>query len=263
MENKTIAEKLEALVKLQEIDSKLDEIKKMRGDLPEEVRDLEDEIAGQETRLKKFEDKIIDLKNQIDERKNIKKECEKHIEKYEAQQMNVRNNREYDALTKEIELQNLEIQISDKKIKEFFAEIETRTIEITDLKTRLDERKKDLEVKKNELDGVIGESEEETKKLMEKREKAFNIVDERLGKAYNKIRANAKNGLAVVSVIGNACRGCFNTVPPQRQSEINQKKKIIICEQCGRILADAEIIADNQLEKKKLRRGKKEVTEEN
>ena len=236
----TIASKLDALLHLQNIDSQLDEIKRVRGDLPDEVRDLEDEIAGYEVRVSKFDEEISALEQAITDRKRAIKDSEGLIKKYQEQQMNVRNNREYDAITKEIELQKLEIQISEKKIRETLYQIEQKNTDIEGTKQRLSERQKDLESKKSELDVIIAESEEEEKKLMAERQKASVKVEERLLTAYNRIRGNVRNGLAVVTVKRDACGGCFNTVPPQRQVDISQRKKIIVCEHCGRVLADVE-----------------------
>jgi predicted nucleic acid-binding Zn-ribbon protein len=236
----TVAQKLEALVKLQTIDSKLDEIKKIRGDLPEEVRDLEDELAGYETRVGKFNQEIATLEDEKTKNKQAIKDAEKNIKKYNDQQTNVRNNREYDAITKEIELQNLEIQISEKRIKESNFKIEQKNKEIENTQEILSERKKDLQSKKQELDVIIGESKDEENKLLKEREKASQLIEERLLNSYNKIRTNANNGLGVVAVKRDACGGCFNTVPPQRQVDIREKKKIIVCEHCGRIFADVE-----------------------
>lgn len=239
MEN-TVAQKLESLTKLQSIDSELDEIKKIRGALPEEVMDLEDEIAGYETRVGKHNQDIEDLELSITNNKTGIKDAEKLIQKYEEQQMNVRNNREYDAITKEIELQQLEIQILEKRIKEAYAKIEAKNEEIEDTKNALEERKKDLEGKKGELNTITSESEEEEQKLLKSREKAAKGIEGRLLNSYNKIRGNVRNGLAVVPVKRGACGGCFNVVPPQKQAEIREKKKLIVCEHCGRVLSDVE-----------------------
>lgn len=239
MEN-TIAQKLEALLTLQEIDSKLDEILKIRGDLPEEVRDLEDEIAGFETRMSKFKSEIESLNSQIEAYKTAQKDSDKLIAKYKDQQMNVRNNREFDAITKEIELQELDMQLADKKINE--AKARMRLIEEDAAKTQgtLDGRIEDLNVKKGELSVIISESEEEEKQLIGERDKHAKKIEERLLKSYQKIRDNSMNGLAVVPVSRGACGGCFNIVPPQRQADIKEHKKLIVCEHCGRILADVE-----------------------
>lgn len=236
----TIAQKLEALLKLQQIDSKLDEIKKIRGDLPEEVRDLEDEIAGYETRIGKFNKDIASLEEEIGRNKQAKKDAEKLINKYKDQQMNVRNNREYDAITKEIELQTLEMELSDKRISESNYKIGKKNDEINEVRVVLDERKKDLDNKKGELNVLVSESKEEEGKLLADRDGASTKIEERLLKSYERIRGNAVNGLAVVMVRRGACGGCYNTVPPQRQADIRDKKKIIVCEHCGRILADVE-----------------------
>jgi predicted nucleic acid-binding Zn-ribbon protein len=224
-----ISAKLEALLNLQRIDSQLDEIRRVRGDLPEEVRDLEDEIAGYEARVRRFDEEISGLQDQIKQRKSATKEAEGLIKRYEEQQTNVRNNREYEAIAKEVELQRLEIQISDKKIKEAQYLIEQRNTEANVTRQRLDERRKDLDTKKAELDT-----------LMTERESATQPVENRLLTAYDRIRGNMRNRLAVVLVRRDACGGCFNTVPPQRQADIISHKKIIVCEHCGRILADVE-----------------------
>jgi uncharacterized protein len=236
----TVASKLEALLKLQSIDSQLDEIKRVRGDLPEEVRDLEDEIAGYQVRVNKFDEEVEGLNQQIIARRQAIKDSEALIRKYEEQQANVRNNREYDAITKEIELQRLEIQISEKKIREANYQIEQKINEIEGTKQRLEERQKDLDSKKGELEVLVSESEEDERKLMKEREKAVEQIEPRLLMAYSRIRQNVRNGLAVVTVKRDACGGCFNTVPPQRQSDISSHKKIIVCEHCGRIMADVE-----------------------
>ncbi len=245
---KTIAQKLEALKKLQSIDSQLDEIKKVRGALPDEVADLEDEIAGYETRVEKFKAEAAELEANINDHKTQIKNSEALIKKYEEQQMNVRNNREYDAITKEMELQTLEIQISEKRIKEGFAKIEMKNEEIANTESELSERNKDLDTKKAELEVLTKESEADEKKLMSGREKAAKQVEERLLNSYNRLRTNARNGLAVVSVSRGACGGCFNIVPPQRQADIREQKKLIVCEHCGRILADVadEIVTEEK-----------------
>ncbi len=236
----TIAQKLDALLKLQTIDSELDDIRKMRGDLPEEVRDLEDEIIGFETRIGKFNADIATLTEDIDRNKGIKKDADKLIARYTEQQMNVKNNREYDAITKEIELQSLEIELADKRIGEAQFKIRGKEDEIKITQAALNERKEDLKVKKQELNQLTAESEADEKTLGKLRADAATQIEERLLMSYNKIRGNARNGLAVVIVKRGACGGCFNMVPPQRQSDIRDKKKIIVCEHCGRIFADAE-----------------------
>ncbi|CCH55598.1 protein of unknown function DUF164 [Fibrisoma limi BUZ 3] len=236
----TIAQKLEALLKLQSLDSQLDELIKIRGGLPEEVRDLEDDIAGFETRIGKFNAEIKTLEEEIERNRMVKKDAEKLITKYKDQQMNVRNNREYDAISKEIELQSLEIELAEKRINEASFRIRGKEEEIKNTQNALNERKEDLKAKKQELDQITSESQEEEKALKDQREEQSTQIEPRLLNSYNKIRGNALNGLAVVMVKRGACGGCFNVVPPQRQADIKDKKKIIVCEHCGRIFADVE-----------------------
>lgn len=240
MEN-TIAQKLEALLKLQETDSKLDSILKIRGDLPEEVSDLEDEIVGFETRVSKFESEIANLNATIDGLKSGQKDSEKLIARYKDQQMNVRNNREFDAITKEIELQELEMQLADKRISEARARIRLVEDDLNTTQNFLNERKEDLKTKKQELEVITSENQEEEKALMAERDKQASKIEERLLKSYQKIRNNSLNGLAVVTVARGACGGCFNVVPPQRQADIREHKKLIVCEHCGRILGGVDM----------------------
>jgi len=257
MEN-TVAKKIENLVKLQSVDSKLDEIKKIRGDLPEEVQDLEDEIAGYQTRLDKNQADLKALEQHIFENKENIKEAKKLIAKYEDQQQNVRNNREYDAITKEMELQDLEIQIFNKKIREYEEQIGHKKTMIEDVNRVLEDRKRDLDVKKKELDNIVEETEVEEEKLKKDREKVVKSIEERLVKSYDRIRKNVRNGLAVVDVKRGACGGCFNMVPPQRQADIREKKKLIVCEHCGRIFADVVIVeVEEEKKPKKTSRRKK------
>ncbi len=252
----SVDQKLTLLESLQAIDSKLDRIKTMRGDLPEEVTDLEDEIIGYEVRLSKHDGEIDALNKEIAERKDGIKKAEALIAKYKEQQMNVRNNREYDAITKEMELQELEVQICDKKIKEARYNIDNKQTEIASTASTLEGRKLDLINKKSELTELITESEEDEAKLMESREKAIKKMEDRLYESYQRLRTNARNGLAVVSVKRDACGGCFNSVPPQRQYDIRERKKIMVCEHCGRILTDVEVISEEELPKKKTTRKK-------
>ncbi|MCR9063424.1 MAG: C4-type zinc ribbon domain-containing protein [Cytophagales bacterium] len=238
----TIADKLESLLKLQEIDSKLDELRKLRGDLPEEVQDLSDEVMGIEKRVGRFQSEVDSYNEEIERHRQNKKDSDKLILKYKDQQMNVRNNREYDAISKELELQELEIQLADKRIREIEYKIKTKEQEIAETIEKLNNRKEILELKKKELDRLVVESQEEEEKLLKSSARQAKKVEERLFKAYTKIRGGAKNGLAVVAVDRGACGGCFNVVPPQVQADIMDKLKIIICEHCGRILADAETI---------------------
>jgi predicted nucleic acid-binding Zn-ribbon protein len=236
----TIAQKLDALLKLQSLDSKLDELIKIRGGLPEEVRDLEDDIAGFETRIGKFQSEIKTLEEDIERNRVAKKDAEKLITKYKDQQMNVRNNREFDAISKEIELQSLEIELADKRINEAQFRVRGKEEEIKVTQNALNERKEDLKAKKQELDQITSESQEEEREIIRQRDEQATTIESRLLNSYNKIRSNALNGLAVVMVKRGACGGCFNVVPPQRQADIKDKKKIIVCEHCGRIFADVE-----------------------
>jgi predicted nucleic acid-binding Zn-ribbon protein len=249
----TIAQKLEALLKLQTIDSALDNIKKVRGDLPEEVRDLEDEIEGLQTRLAKFQSEVENFETQISNYRNAKRDSEKLIAKYKEQQMNVRNNREFEAISKEIELQGLEMEISDKRIKEIDFKVLNKNDEIAGVESNLFERSKDLELKKKELQVIIAESEEDEIKSLKDRDKALKTVDARLLKSYDKLRSNARNGLAVVMVKRGACGGCFSSVPPQRQTDIKDKKKLLVCEHCGRIFAGVEDVIPPPEKEKKVR----------
>ena len=251
-----VAENLELLTKLQTIDSKIESIKKVRGALPDEVRDLEDEITGYETRLKKFEEENAAFDQEIEDRKTGIKDSEALIKKYEEQQMNVRNNREYDAITKEMELQTLEIQVSEKRIKEAYYRIEQKKEDVDATKAKTKERGADLKAKKDELNTLLTESEVDEAKLDKERKRASKAIEERLLLAYNKLRINARNGLAVVNVKRGACGGCFNVVPPQRQADIKEKKKIIVCEHCGRVLAgvDLEPIVEKPKAKRTVRK---------
>jgi hypothetical protein len=259
---KTIEQKLQALLKLQGIDSELDNIKRLRGDLPNEVQDLEDEIAGYQTRIQRFEEQIKELEHAISDYKNKKKVSERLIEKYKNQQMNVKNNREFDALSKEIESEELEIVLCDKKTKEAKEKIESKKVEIDNVKKILADRNKYLQEKQKELAQLVEESEEEEKKLLADREKQKAQIDERLLISYEKIRKNSSNGLAVVLVKRDACGGCFNIVPPQRQVDIREKKKLIVCEHCGRILAGVEEVVVQVDEKATRKKGIRKVTEE-
>jgi len=238
----SVEQKLIALYTLQQIDSQIDKIKIIRGELPLEVQDLEDEIAGLETRVSNFKLEIENLNTEIADRENSKKESEALIKKYEEQQMNVRNNREFDSLTKEIEFQKLEIQLAEKKVKESSFRIENLDADIEEADGRLKERTVDLEAKKGELTDIVAETEKEEKDLAKKSGNNENFIENRLLTAYKRIRENARNGLAVVQVERDACGGCFNKIPPQHQLDIRMHKKIIVCEYCGRILVDSEVV---------------------
>src|SRR5690554_4253101 len=244
----SVEKRLIALYKLQQIDSQIDKIRIIRGELPLEVQDLEDEIAGLETRIEKFEDEKKSLEQNITDKKNMIKECKTLITKYTEQQKNVRNNREYESLSKEIEFQELEIELCEKRIKEFTLSLEKNKLDIEKANLTLDERKSDLEMKKSELDEIIKETEEKEEKLMIESEKNEKLIEERYLTAYHRIRNNCRNGLAVVAVERNACGGCFNKIPHQRQMDIRMHKKIIVCEYCGRILVDQTIAAEVEQE---------------
>ena len=237
----SVERRLFALYKLQQIDSQVDKIKIVRGELPLEVQDLEDEIAGLETRVANFKQEIENLNNEIVERENSKKDSESLIKKYQDQQMNVRNNREFDSLTKEIEFQNLEIQLAEKKIKESKFRIENLETDIEEADTRLKERNADLEAKRGELTDIVAETEKEEQDLKKQSKENAQFIEDRLLTAYKRIRENARNGLAVVQVERDACGGCFNKIPPQHQLDIKMHKKIIVCEYCGRILIDGDV----------------------
>lgn len=243
----SVEERLRALYSLQLVDSEIDKIKTLRGELPLEVQDLEDEIAGLETRLSNLKEEVTNLEKAVS-KKNIEiTEAEALIKKYDEQQKNVRNNREFDSLSKEIEFQKLEIELFNKKIKEFLFQIEEKKVVIQDSETTLSERKSDLENKKSELDEIISDTQKEEEGLYKKSEKVEAIIEERLLSAYKRIRLNARNGLAVVPVKRDACGGCFNQIPPQRQLDIRSRKKIIVCEYCGRILVDDEIVKEGHI----------------
>ncbi|MGI6718231.1 MAG: zinc ribbon domain-containing protein [Bacteroidales bacterium] len=237
----TIEQKLESLYCLQLIDFKIDEIKTIRGELPLEVQDLEDAVIGLQTRIDNYNVKIDDLKTAISNLNLKIEEANNLIAKYEGQQMNVRNNREYDSLSKEIEYQTLEIQLAEKRINENNVVIERLEHHIETAKKELSQEKEDLKAKKSELDSIIVETEKEEEDLNKKSEKQSEVIEERLLTAYRKIRSNVRNGLAVVSIERDACGGCFNKIPPQRQLDIKMHKKIIVCEACGRILVDDTI----------------------
>lgn len=237
----SIEKKLMALYSLQQNDSKIDRIKIVRGELPLEVEDLEDEVAGLETRIDNYIQEIELLDKQIADKQLAIKESQALIKRYEEQQNNVRNNREYDALTKEIEFQSLEIQLAEKRIREFTAQLTMSKEEIENAQNELSDRRNDMEAKRSELTDIVAETELEEKELNNKSEQQQRLIEERLLIAYKRIRKNARNGLAVVPVERDACGGCFSYIPPQRQLDIKLHKKIIVCEFCGRILVDKEL----------------------
>ena len=237
----TVEERLKTLYELQTMLSEIDRIKTLRGELPLEVKDLEDEIARLETRVQKFQGEIVQLQSDIAKEKEGIKNSQTLIEKYTAQQDNVRNNREFDFLTKEIEYQNLSIELCEKHIREYTAQEKNKKEEIETCQTTIAERTTDLQEKKEELDEIIAETRQDEEKLREKAKKLEQQVDPRLLTAFKRIRKNARNGLAVVYMQRGACGGCFNKIPPQRQLDIKMHKKIIVCEYCGRIMIDPEL----------------------
>lgn len=240
----TIEEKLRALYSLQLVDSEIDKIRTLRGELPLEVQDLEDEVAGLETRIGNLKNEINELEKSMVGKNNEITASQALIKKYEEQQNNVRNNREYDSLSKEIEFQTLEIELCNKKIREFTAQVAEKKEVMAEAQTSLDERKRDLESKKSELEDITRDTQKEEEQLADKSTELQTRIEERLLTAYKRIRSNARNGLAVVSVQRDACGGCFNQIPPQRQLDIRSRKKIIVCEYCGRILVDDEIVGE-------------------
>jgi len=255
-----VAKRIDALVKLQEVDSKLDELRKIKGDLPEEVQDLEDEIAGYQTRIEKFEAEKKSLDDLEAIQDNSIKEHKKLITKYEEQHKDVRNDREFQAIAREIENQQLDIRLAEKAVRDTQYKIERKQKQVEETTATLEERRKDLNNKKDELDSIVKESEEEEAKLMKEREKRMKNIAETLYLSYERIRENARNGLAVVNVRRNACGGCFNIVPPQRQVDIKEKKKLVVCEHCGRIFADVETV--EVVEKKRTTRRKRVTKKE-
>lgn len=244
----TVEERLRALYNLQLVDSRIDEIRNVRGELPLEVRDLEDEVAGMNTRFEKLEDSLDVIKNDITSKKNLIEEAKALIKKYNEQQKNVRNNREFNSISKEIEFQELEIQLAEKNINEHKAQIEQKKDVITQTKERLKERQTHLKHKKSELDAILAETEKEEEALIKKSDDFKKSIEDRLVAAYTRIRKNVKNGLAVVAIERGASGGSFFTIPPQVQMEIASRKKIITDEHSGRILVDAAL-AEEEREK--------------
>ena len=238
----TVEERLKALYELQTILSKIDRIKIIRGELPLEVQDLEDEIAGLETRIQNYKDEVNNLNQGIREQHKAIDEAAALIDKYTQQQDNVRNNREFDFLSKEIEYQHLNIELAEKKINDFTRQIEQKHADVDVAANHLADRQHILEEKKGELNEIVSETKQDEEKLREQAKKLeVNFDDERLPSAFKRIRKNARNGLGIVYIQRNACGGCFNRIPPQRQMEIKMHKKVIVCEYCGRIMIDPEL----------------------
>lgn len=237
----SIEQKLKALYRLQIIDSQISKLQIVRGELPNEVADLEDDIAGMETRLANMANEVKAIEETISQNKTRIMDAKALAKKYEKQLEGVKNNREYDALNKEIEIQGLEQQAADKRIKNANFDLEQKKNAITALDTELVGRKQDLKNKKGELEGIIAETEKEEANLNIDREKAVSVADERLVASYNRIRTSMKNGIGVAVIMRESCGGCFAGIPPQRQADIKLRKKIIVCENCGRVLVDPEL----------------------
>ena len=243
----TVEEQLKALHQLQVIDTKVDKIRIVRGELPLEIEDLQDLIAGLNTRLEKFENELEVIHENIAANKNTISLATDAIEKYETQLKNIKNNREFTSLTKEVEYQNLEIQLAEKKSAQNQASILHKEEIINACKEQISDREEELKLKSNELNQIIAETEKEEKALLADSLKAEKNIEERLLNAYKKIRSKVLNGLAVVSVEREACGGCFSQIPPQRQLDIKMHKRVIICEHCGRIMIDANIFEEQKL----------------
>jgi len=248
----TVEERLRALYDLQLIDSRIDEIRNVRGELPLEVRDLEDDVEGFNLRVQKLEDSMNDVDGQIKSKKNLIEEAKGLIKKYSEQQKNVRNNREFNSLSKEVEFQELEIQLAEKHIKEFSAQIEQKNEVIIGTTERLNERETHLKHKKSDLNAILAETEKEEKLLLSKSDDYKTKIETRLVASYTKIRASVKNGLAIVPIERGASGGSYFTIPPQIQMEIASRKKIITDEHSGRILVDATLADEQKVKMEKL-----------
>lgn len=237
----SVEEKLKTLYQLQTTLSAIDEKKALRGELPLEVQDLEDEIAGLNTRVEKIKGEIDDFQQAIIQKKGEIEDAKASVERYKSQLNDVKNNREYDTLSKEIEFQELEIELCNKKIREAGVKVEDRNKDLEQAEELIKDRQIALEEKKNELDEIMSETRAEEEKLKEKAKELELKIEERLLTSYKRIRKNARNGLGIVYVQRDACGGCFNKIPPQRQLDIKMHKKIIVCEYCGRIMIDPEL----------------------
>jgi predicted nucleic acid-binding Zn-ribbon protein len=239
----SVEEKLASLLNLQKVESKLDEIAILKGELPIEVRDLEDEIQGLHARETRIEEEINGINEFIEQKKALITNSQDLLKKYEKQSDNVKNNREYEAINKEIENQTLDMKLAERHIKDANEEIADKARILDAAKKNIATKEGNLKVKKGELDKIVAETEKEEKECRAVSEKARAAVDARLLTSFDRIRKNFRNGLAVVPIVRDACGGCFNAIPPQRQSEIRQHKKIIVCENCGRVLVDEEMNA--------------------
>ena len=237
----SVEEKLQSLYQLQTMLTEIDKIKTLRGELPLEVQDLEDEIAGLTTRIEKASADVVEMSKGVTENKNTIEVSKAQIAKYLEQQDHVSNNREFDSLNKEIEFKNLEVELAEKRIREFTAAINAKKDEIEANKAIVDEKKQDLEVKKSELQEIIEENRQEEERLRERCKELEMNIEPRLLQSFKRIRNNTRNGLGIVYVQRESCGGCFNKIPPQRQLDIRMRKKIIVCEYCGRIMIDPEL----------------------
>lgn len=237
----SVEEKLQSLYQLQTMLSEIDKIKTLRGELPLEVQDLEDEIAGLTTRIEKASSDVVEMSKGVAENKNVIEVSKAAVAKYQEQQDHVSNNREFDSLNKEIEFKNLEIELAEKRIREFTSAINAKKDEIENNKTLVEEKKQDLEVKKSELQEIIEENRQEEERLRERSKQLELTIEPRLLQSFKRIRNNTRNGLGIVYVQRESCGGCFNKIPPQRQLDIRMRKKIIVCEYCGRIMIDPEL----------------------
>ena len=236
-----VEERLKTLYQLQATLSAIDEKRALRGELPLEVQDLEDEIEGLSTRIEKIQNDINEYERAVTQKKGEIETAKASVERYKTQLDEVKNNREYDTLSKEIEYQTLEIELCNKKIKEAGYKIEDKKVELAQNQEIIEDRRQALEVKKNELDEIMEETRAEEDKLKQKVKELEMKIDSRLLTSFKRIRKNARNGLGIVYVQRDACGGCFNKIPPQRQLDIKMHKKIIVCEYCGRIMIDPEL----------------------
>lgn len=262
----SVEEKLKNLYALQTMLSEIDKIKTLRGELPLEVQDLEDEIEGLTTRIEKINNEIVELKRQISERNGNIEVNKTNIERYKTQMDSVRNNREYDNLTKQIEYAELDNQLNEKKINEAKTLMDAKNTEVINCNEQVNDRRTDLDIKRSELDEIVSETKAEEDKLREKAKNLELTIEPRLLSAFKRIRKNSRNGLGIVYVQRDACGGCFNKIPPQRQLDIRMRKKIIVCEYCGRIMIDPELagvkVEVKTEEKPKRRRSTRKKAEE-
>lgn len=238
----SVEDRLRALNQLQIIDSQVDKIRIVRGELPVEIEDLEDLIVGLKTRLEKLTNELDEVNTGLSAKQNSILDAAELVKKYEKQLKNIKNNREFSSLTKELEYKNLEIELNEKHVNDLQAKILHKKEIIEESNLQIKDREEELKVKNTALEAIVKETEKEEKALMKKSDKAQKVIEERLLNSYRRIRSSVKNGLAVVSVSRDACGGCFNQVPPQRQLDIQMHKKVIVCEHCGRILVDGNLL---------------------